>query len=396
MTSKRTPSSKDQQVAIIGSGPAGLMAASVISRAGYSVTIFEKKSGPGKKLLIAGSSGLNITYDSPIKEFAENYKGQADFVKLLEAFAPENWLEFIHSLGIETFKGTSRRYFVEGMKASALLKAWTDSLKKNGVEILFQQECSDYQVVRSGETSEIQLTFASGKSWTGSAVCFALGGGSYEPTETPLRWPEIFKRRGLNFIPFESSNVGFQVDWPEKLIQEVEGQPLKNIILSSSKGTRSGDAVITRYGIEGTPVYFAGVLGTVHIDLKPDLSVKQVLEKLEAVKENMSSIRRAKKTLKLCPAALALLFHLAPDKLDLPRFAALIKNFPLTLKAKQPLTEAISSSGGLDFQDLGPGVFAAGEMLNWDAPTGGFWIQGCVSQGFVAGQEIVKYLGSIR
>ena len=396
MTSKRIPSSKDLRVAVIGSGPAGLMAASVISQAGYAVTIFEKKSGPGKKLLIAGSSGLNITYDSPVEEFAENYQGKMDFVQLLKAFSPEKWIEFIHALGIETFKGTSRRYFVEGMKASSLLKAWTDSLKKNGVEITFQQECTDYQSSRHGENTEIQLSFSNGKSWTGSAVCFALGGGSYEPTENPLRWPELFKRKGLLFIPFESSNVGFQVDWPEKLLQEVEGEPLKNIVLSSHKATRSGDAVITRYGIEGTPVYFAGALGTVHIDLKPDLSVKQILEKLETVKENMSPIRRAKKTLKLCPAALALVFHMAPEKLDLPQFAALIKKFPLTLKARQPLTEAISSSGGLDFQDLGPGVFAAGEMLNWDAPTGGFWIQGCVSQGYVAGKEIVKYLGAIR
>ena len=381
------------RVAIVGSGPAGLMAASVVSRAGYPVTIFEKKSGPGKKLLIAGSSGLNITYDSPIKEFAENYQGKMDFAQLLEAFSPEKWIEFIHALGIETFKGTSRRYFVEGMKASSLLKAWTDSLKKDGVEMVFQQECTDYEVQESGQ---ITLKFSNTETWLGSAVCFALGGGSYEPSEDPLRWPELFRRKGLRFIPFESSNVGFQVDWPEKLLQEVEGQPLKNIILSSSKANRSGDAVITRYGIEGTPVYFAGILGTVRIDLKPDLSVKQILEKLEGVRENLSPIRRAKKTLKLCPAALALLFHMAPEKLDLTQFAALIKNFPLTLKARQPLTEAISSSGGLDFQDLGPGVFAAGEMLNWDAPTGGFWIQGCVSQGYAAGQGIVKYLGSIR
>ena len=387
-------------VAVIGSGPAGLMAAYVVSCAGYPVTIFDKKSGPGKKLLIAGSSGLNITYESPLEEFAEHYESARNFLETLRAFPPEKWLEFIHQLGIETFKGTSRRYFVEGMKASHLLKLWTAALVKNGAEIVLGRECTDFEVL----DSKVRIAFSDGEPFDAQAVCFCLGGGSYEPKEIPLRWPDLFIKKKIKFVPFESSNVGFQVDWPEKFLQEAEGLPLKNIVLTSSKASRSGDAVITRYGIEGTPVYFAGTFGTVRIDLKPDLSAEQVLEKLRSVRENMSSIRRAKKTLKLCPAALALLFHLSPELQELPEFAASIKNFPLLLKEKQPLTEAISSSGGLDWSELDagfglknyPGVFAAGEMLNWDAPTGGFWIQGCVSQGFVAGQEIVKYLGKMR
>ncbi len=385
------------------------MAATVLARAGVSVDIFEKKTGPGRKLLIAGSSGLNITYDSPVEKFAEFYTGPRDFFdQLFREFSSEDWIKFIENLGIATFKGTSRRYFVETMKASLLLKAWTSELDRLGVRVHFDQELVDFSTAAGGGGVVRLRSGSSGEESVHefSAVCLCLGGGSWEKKENPLRWPEIFMRKGMQFVPFQSSNVGFQVAWPEKLLTEVEGQPIKNVVLESSRGKRSGDLVITSYGIEGTPVYFAGIEGVVYLDLKPDSSVEALLEKCERVRENLSPMRRVKKVLNLGEGALALLFHMTSpsDRGDLRQLVSLVKRFPLELLARQPLTESISSSGGLSWNEIGvdgyplmlrrkPGVFVAGEMIDWDAPTGGFLIQACVSQGVSAGRQILKYLG---
>ncbi|MGK5082097.1 TIGR03862 family flavoprotein [Bdellovibrionota bacterium FG-1] len=401
-------SKKTLKVGIVGTGPAGLMAAYEVAQAGYSVVLFEKRRGPGRKLLIAGSSGLNVTYDAPGAEFAAHYGVQRErFLKIFSVFSPQQWLAFIEHLGIKTFKGTSRRYFVEGLKASSLLRAWLDELSALGARLELGHECSGFEDSSDGVRLYFDDPEKSGDAqavFDFDAVCFCLGGGSYEPDENPLRWPRFFREKGLGFQDFEASNVGFQVDWPPALLKEVEGKPIKNVVLSSSRGQRSGDLVITHYGVEGTPVYFAGEVGTVYLDLKPDLSEAQIRAKLLLCRENLSPIRRIKRFLNLGEGALALLFHLTPSAVlsDLNAMMDLVKRFPLPLRQRQPLSEAISSSGGLKWDGLDetfmlrayPGVFVAGEMLDWDAPTGGFLIQGCVSQGAVAGQGIVAYLKS--
>ena len=392
------PLKSKRKIAIIGSGPAGLMAAFVAAQAGCAVTIFEKKTGPGRKLLIAGSSGLNITYDCPHGEFVDHYAGPRErFDRMLREFSPADWIEFIEGLGIKTFKGTSRRYFVEGMKASVLLRAWLGALQKLGASIEYSRECVGFEC---GAEGRVSLKFADGSLSDGDAVCFALGGASYEPRETPLRWPGFFREKGLAFREFESSNVGYQVAWPKPLLEEAEGKPIKNVVLSSSRGSRSGDLVITSYGIEGTPVYFAGKTGTVFLDLKPDLTEAQLRKKLTLTKENLSPLRRVKRFLNMSEAALALLFHMTSaerlSSLDL--LIEDLKHYPLVLQAKQPLTEAISSLGGIEWSEVDeqlmlkrfPSVFVAGEMLDWDAPTGGFLIQGCVSLGRLAGHGLVN------
>jgi uncharacterized flavoprotein (TIGR03862 family) len=396
-------------VAILGTGPAGLMAASRAAQAGLRVRLFDKRKGPGRKLLVAGSSGLNITYECSEAEFAAHYRGSeqavAQLARALGEFSPKDWRGFIEKeLGIATFLGTSRRWFVatEGMKASSLLKAWVEWLERRGARIELGREVVDFECrPRRG----VSLAFADGGGERVDAACFCLGGGSWEPSETPLRWPGIFERKGIPVRPFEASNVGFQVAWPPGLLAEAEGKPVKNVVLSSSRGRRAGDLVITRYGIEGTPVYFAGEVGTVRLDLKPDLTLEQVRSRLALVKENLSPIRRAKRCLKLGDGALALLYHLGDARgLAHPEeLAARIKAFPLELLARQPLAEAISSSGGLDWEELDeglmlrrfPGVFVAGEMLDWDAPTGGFLIQGCVSLGSLAGARMSRYASAL-
>lgn len=392
-----------ETIAILGTGPAGLMAAHRACEAGHRIRVFEKRKSAGRKLLVAGSSGLNITYECALPEFVAHYVGPRErFEKIIGGFPPEAWREFIEkTLGIPTFKGTSRRWFVEseGMKASGLLKAWIASLEKRGAVFEYGRECVGFEPVAGGG---VELFFADGGRERVSAACFCLGGGSWEPQEMPLRWPRVFAAKGLGFRKFESSNVGFQVAWPQALLTEAEGKPIKNVVLRSSRGERSGDLVITQYGVEGTPVYFAGETGTVHVDLKPDLSEKQILSKLKLVKENLSPLRRVKRLLNLGEGALALLFHLTSEAglSDLDALVRRIKNFPLELGAKQPLSEAISSSGGLEWAELDdalmlrkyPGVFAAGEMLDWDAPTGGFLIQGCVAMGRFAGEGMAAYL----
>jgi uncharacterized flavoprotein (TIGR03862 family) len=377
------------------------MAAEVVSRAGHSVTLFEKRKAPGRKLLIAGSSGLNITNHLPISELSQHYTGSHGFWRnLFEQFSPQDWIHFIESLGIETFLGTSGRYFVKEMKASKFLRAWLNHLNERNVRFFMNHELVDFNLDPS--SSRVILQFTPDQKFEFDALCLCLGGGSYESSEVPLRWPQLLLKKNLGFTDFTPSNVGYRVDWKAEFLKEAEGLPLKNIELTSSRGVRKGDGVITSYGLEGTPVYFVGEPGVVFLDLKPDLTESQILSKCRAVKENYSPFRRIKKQLNLCPAALALIFHHTPANLfkDLQLLVKRIKKFPISFQGSQALTESISSAGGLHLDELNPnwmlkkypGVFAAGEMLDWDAPTGGFLIQASVSQGYSAGQGILNYL----
>lgn len=381
------------------------MAAHILSSAkiaGLKITLFEKRPSAGRKILVAGSSGLNVSHDCPLEEFAAHYRGihepQIGWNEILAHFPPQRWLDFIHSLGLQTFLGTSRRYFVKGMKGSNLLKAWTDALTRQGVEFRFNLECVDYEAT----PNEVQLRFSDQTREAFTAVCFCLGGGSWEKD---VSWPLIFTSKNVEFTEFRSSNCGFQLEWPAPFLEEAEGLPLKDVVLTTSRGNRQGELVVTRYGLEGTPIYSVGESGQAWLDLKPGLSLEALQKKLESprdLRENLSPVRRVKKLLNLCPASLALIYHLTPREIlgDLKQLTARIKHFPILLGERQPLSEAISSSGGICWSEFDstlmfkkfPGVFAAGEMLAWDAPTGGFLIQACVSQGAVAAQGILRYL----
>jgi uncharacterized flavoprotein (TIGR03862 family) len=289
------------------------------------------------------------------------------------------------------------------MKASKLLRAWIQRLTDRGVRFRYGHEL----IAIEGTSADWGLRFRDQPDARASVVALALGGGSYEEAEKPLRWPELLRAQGVAFHEFRPSNVGFRVAWAPEFLKEAEGQPLKNVLLTSPRGTRKGDLVITRYGLEGTPIYFVGQTGRVTLDLKPDLTLEQLESRLGAPRENLSPIRRIKKQLGLAPAALALIYHHAPRDLlrgpvRLPDLARLVQSFPLDLDGPQPLDEAISSSGGIPLSELDdqlrfrklPGVFAAGEMLDWDAPTGGFLIQGCVSQGHRVGKGLLRTLAA--
>ena len=293
---------------MVGSGPAGLMAAHVVATAGHRVRVFERRPSAGRKLLIAGASGLNLAPDLPLPEVMAHYAaptGRMD--DILRAFPPERWLRFVHELGIPTFRGTSRRHFVEGMKAAPLVSAWRASLEHHGVEFHFGQEMVGF----TSSPEAVELSFADGTRVQDTAAVLCLGGASWEKPGT-VRWPDAMRAAGVAMVDFTASNVGYEVAWPPAFLAEAEGQPLKNVVLESPRGRRAGDLVITRDGLEGTPIYFVGCAGSVHLDLKPDLTVPQILRKLQAPRENLSPLRRARRCLNLCPAALSRCCSISP------------------------------------------------------------------------------------
>ncbi len=386
------------RVAIIGSGPAALMAASQIALRFPSVELhlFEKRAGFGRKLLIAGSSGLNISNSLPVEQFSNHYTGGGKkfWDQILGAFSPNDWISFIQkNLNQETFLGTSDRYFVRDMKASNLLKSWMDWLESHGLRSHAKKTLSSFR----SEGQEVELQFEEDEvPLRFDRAVFALGGGSWEENEP--EWCELFRKSGLQFENFRPSNVGYEIAWPEALLKEAEGKPLKKVTLTTDRGSKLGELVITRYGLEGTPIYFVGKTGKAFLDLKPDLSESEILTRLSQVTENLAPIRRVKQKLNLSEGSLALLFHLTSmeEKKDLKLLISRIKKLPITLKEPRPLLEAISSSGGLSFSEVNeslelkkfPGIYVCGEMLDWDAPTGGFLIQGAVSQGAWVGLKI--------
>jgi uncharacterized flavoprotein (TIGR03862 family) len=389
-----------RKIAIVGSGPCGLMAATeILSRPGAEVHLFERRPGLGRKLLVAGSSGLNISNGLPPAEFAREYRGwNLEFwSSLLGEFGPADWIRFIEKeLGLETFLGTSDRYFVREMKASGLLKRWTNRLQETGAIFRTGHELSDFRAVEEGGYRLRLATPNGAVEEHFDRIVFALGGGSWE--DEPPAWPEILKKQGVAVADFSPSNVGYEVRWSEEFLREAEGKPLKKIRFENARGRKDGELVITKYGLEGTPIYYYGEPGPAYIDLKPDLTLEQILERLERVKENLAPIRRVKQKLELGEASLALLFHETPPEIraDLRRLAERVKRFPVSLVRPRPLSEAISSRGGVLLSEIEttlelrrfPGVYCGGEMLDWDAPTGGFLIQAAVAMGYRIGRAL--------
>jgi uncharacterized flavoprotein (TIGR03862 family) len=383
------------------------MAANQIATAtaiGARVTVFERRPGIGRKLLIAGSSGLNISHDAPLEEFLEFYSDRARshkrecdprLMNALRSYPAEKWVGFVAGLGHEVFVGSSRRWFVREMKASQLLASWTAHLRGLGTEFKPSTEIATRDALE-----DLRSRF--------DAVILALGGASWE--ETLPVWPALLTEYGVEVAPFSPSNVGYEVDFPEGLIQEAEGKPIKNCTLTTRLGSKQGELMLTRYGLEGTPMYFVGTEGSATLNLKPGVPPSDWLKMVsKPLKENLSPIRRLKRLGGLSEAAQAIVFHLygrlqsqlplkslpADGNLshrkveELGRLARFVQAVPLTLLRPRPLAEAISSKGGVLWSELDdtlmlrkiPGVYCAGEMIDWDAPTGGFLIQASVALG---------------
>ncbi|MEQ8824531.1 MAG: TIGR03862 family flavoprotein [Filomicrobium sp.] len=407
------------EVAVIGGGPAGLMAAEVLSNSGVAVTVFERMPSVGRKLLMAGRGGLNLTHSEGLAEFLQRYGEGADALRgPIEALPPKALRSWSEELGEETFVGSSGRVFPVSMKASPLLRAWLARLNRHGVEIVTRARWVGWD--RDGslrfDTSDGAL-----KEKPDAAI-LALGGGSWSRLGSDGGWVDILVRQGLTVAPLRAANCGFIADWSAFFREKFQGKPLKRIGLTFGHLKVRGEAVVTALGIEGSAVYALSAplreeiaesgKAILYVDLRPDFTVTEITQALsqERGKQSMSTYLR--KVLRLSPVAIGLLQEAAvseqmPDRLtglEVPKLAALIKSVPVKLVGTQPIDQAISTAGGVAFKELDhrlmlrrrPGVFVAGEMLDWEAPTGGYLLQGCFATGAAAGRGVLEWLAETR
>jgi len=393
--------------AVIGGGPAGLMAAEVLSAGGVQVTIYDRMPSVGRKLLMAGRGGLNLTHSESFERFLSRYGAAAPRLRpMIEAFPPAALIAWAHGLGQETFAGSSGRVFPKAMKASPLLRAWLARLTRQGVQFQAQHRWRGWD--ENGAL--LFLTPHGDEHVRADAVLLALGGASWPRLGSDGGWMEILTERGVDVAPLRPSNCGFTVSWSDKFRDRFAGTPLKNIALRFEGRNVRGELVITNYGIEGGAVYALSAAlrdaiakrGPVpfEIDLRPEMTQSDVAKRLQRSrgKESLSNFLR--KSLHLAPAEINLLREAFGSGFgaDLEQLPAHVKSVKLTLHAPQPLARAISSAGGVAFASLDenlmlravPNVYVAGEMLDWEAPTGGYLLQAVMASGAFAARGILR------
>lgn len=399
---------KAKHIVIIGAGPAGLMAADVLSAAGMSVDVYEAKPSVGRKFLMAGKGGLNITHSEPISDLFHRYD-QSDWLKpMIKEFDPSSIRTWMESLGVSSFIGTSGRVFPTEMKAAPLLRRWLSSLKKRGVRV----HCGYYWQGFSDEGS-LRFTSVDGeKSVISDATILALGGGSWARLGSDGAWVNILAQKGVRINPLLPSNCGFKVTW-SSFMQTHFGEPLKNIlgwVEDREESLRFSEAILTTYGIEGGLVYalsrslreeiVAHGVATLYLDLLPHITEAKLVSQLTPT--NKQSIDNTWRKAGLDGVKAALIRELLPKKKwsDAICVAACIKKYAIKITGMQPIDEAISTAGGVMREAVNehlmlhamPNVFCAGEMLDWDAPTGGYLLTACFASGRFVANGVLKSL----
>ncbi|NHX01803.1 TIGR03862 family flavoprotein [Pseudomonas koreensis] len=400
-------------VAIIGGGPAGLMAAEVLSQAGVRVDLYDGMPSVGRKFLLAGVGGMNITHSEPYPAFLARYAERApQIAPLLRGFDADALCRWIHDLGIETFIGSSGRVFPTDMKAAPLLRAWLKRLRDSGVVIHTRHRWlgwDEYGALRiSSPDGEITVK--------PDATLLALGGGSWSRLGSDGAWMLPLEQKGVGLAPLQPSNCGFEVQaWSELLVSKFAGAPLKNVAIGLNDDVpRLGECVITATGVEGSLIYALSAQireainaygsATVHIDLLPGRPVDKLQAALSKPRGSRSMAKHLHSQVGIDGVKAALLRELtgAQTFADPALLARAIKTLPLTLVKTRPLDEAISSAGGVTFDAVDerlmlkalPGVFCAGEMLDWEAPTGGYLLTACFASGRAAGLAMLEWLQS--
>ncbi|MEG2794841.1 MAG: TIGR03862 family flavoprotein [Pseudomonas sp.] len=405
--------SSPAHVAIIGGGPAGLMAAEVLSQAGVRVDLYDGMPSVGRKFLLAGVGGMNITHSEAYPAFLSRYAERApQIAPLLRSFDADALCRWIHDLGIETFIGSSGRVFPTDMKAAPLLRAWLKRLRDSGVVIHTRHRWLGWD-----EHGALRIDSPEGeKTLKPDATLLALGGGSWSRLGSDGAWMLPLEQRGVGLAPLQPSNCGFEVQaWSELLVSKFAGAPLKNIAIGLNDDIpRLGECVITATGIEGSLIYALSApireainahgSATIHIDLLPGRPVDKLQAALSKPRGSRSMAKHLHSQVGIDGVKAALLRELtdAATFADPALLARAIKALPVTLVKTRPLDEAISSAGGVTFEALDeqlmlkalPGVFCAGEMLDWEAPTGGYLLTGCFASGRAAGLGIVQWLKS--
>jgi uncharacterized flavoprotein (TIGR03862 family) len=396
-------------IAIIGGGPAGLIAAERLAGAGLIVTVYERKPSLGRKFLMAGRGGLNLTHSEDFESFMQRYAEAEKFLRpVIQNFSPDDLRTWCKGLEQETFVGSSGRVFPKAMKASPLLRAWTERLTNSGVRFKMrntwtgQDDRGNIFAMPDGKTEIVKS----------DATLLALGGASWPGLGSDGSWIDILKQKNVLISPLRPANCGFKVNWSPVFIEKCAGQPLKNIRVSFEDKTISGEAMISQNGIEGGAIYaLSSVLretiankgdATISIDLRPALSNDALTEKLNAARGRQSFSTWIQKALALSTAGSNLLREVKRDvqNLNPAQLAALIKNIKIKLTAPFPIDRAISTAGGIKLDALDenfmikamPGTFAAGEMLDWEAPTGGYLLQASFATGNAAATGILRYI----
>ena len=410
----------DTDVAVIGGGPAGLMAAEVLQAAGHAVHVLDAMPSVGRKFLLAGKGGLNISHSEPAHLFASRYGSRSAVMEpLLGTFDADALRAWVSGLGVETFVGSSGRIFPTDMKSAPLLRAWLHRLRhpQQGQPVVFHMRHRWTGWDPSGRW--LFDSPAGPVAMQARAVVLALGGGSWARLGSDGAWVTHLQARGIDVAPLLASNCGFDVApaWSPFFAQRFAGQPLKTVALElpcapgASPWRRKGEMVATATGLEGSLVYAAsGPLrealardgqAVFLLDLLPDLSVERVHAEISHPRGARSLASHLKSRLRLDGIKSALLHELLPKAVfdDAAALAAAIKALPIRLAAARPLDEAISSAGGVRFEALSPefmtglpGVFCAGEMLDWEAPTGGYLLHACLATGRQAGQGACNFL----
>jgi uncharacterized flavoprotein (TIGR03862 family) len=400
-------------IAIIGAGPAGLMAAEVLAQGGAKVTVYDAMPSVGRKFLLAGRGGLNLTHSEALPQFLTRYReAMPQLAPAITALPPDGLRAWSEALGQVTFVGSSGRVFPQTFKASPLLRAWLRRLDSIGVPFALRHRWTGW-----GEDGRLSFQTPDGpRVVEASATVLALGGASWPLLGSDGAWVDTLAARGVAISPLKPANGGFTVDWSEIFRNRFEGYPLKGVGLSFGTHTVRGEAVITRAGIEGGAIYALSadlreaILGsgqaTLHIALRPDLDASDLTARLSALRGKQSFSNFLRKAAHLSPVALGLLQEAAVASgtslasLSAASLAGLINAVPIKLNGLSPIARAISTAGGISFDEIDadfmirrlPGVFAAGEMLDWEAPTGGYLLQASFATGAAAGRGVLKWL----
>ncbi len=412
MTPNPTPISRPApHVAVVGAGPAGLIAAERLASGGARVTLYDRMPSVARKFLMAGRGGLNLTHGEPLSRFLSRYGSAAlDLCPSIERFTPDAMRAWCEGLGQPTFVGSSGRVFPTAMKASPLLRAWLARLGALGVEIATRHCWTGL-----GPEGTLAFDTPSGSvAIRPDATILALGGASWPRLGSDGAWTRVLGAEGVRVRPLRPANVGFRVEWSEIFRTRHDGEPLKRAALTFEGETHRGEATVTQGGLEGGLIYAAsGRLrdavdrdgsATILLDLRPDLDLRALTRLLDRPRAKQSTSTFLKKSAGLSGVAIGLVHeaHGLALPQDPPRLASLIKEVPVRLAGTMPIARAISSAGGIAFDELDahfmlrrrPGTFVAGEMLDWEAPTGGYLLQACFATGIAAAEGTLEWLAA--